>query len=92
MRDVTIANWIKIGLLGEQRETAAESTVDFDALLPSLDVWLDVVDGKVEIDVRGDLTGILTLSIQTKNPAGVAGSSQVKMVAGTGFEPVTFRL
>ncbi|MCT9000413.1 recombinase family protein [Chelativorans intermedius] len=46
------------------------------------DIVLTPVDGKVEIDVRGDLAGILTLSVQTKNPAGRAGSSQVKMVAG----------
>ncbi|WP_268740644.1 recombinase zinc beta ribbon domain-containing protein [Novosphingobium beihaiensis] len=46
------------------------------------DIVLTPVDGKVEIDVRGDLAGILTLSVQTKNPAGGAGSSQVKMVAG----------
>ena len=56
------------------------------------DIVLTPVDGKVEIDVRGDLAGILTLSVQTKNPAGGAGSSQVKMVAGAGFEPATFRL
>ncbi|WP_163268689.1 recombinase family protein [Chelativorans alearense] len=56
------------------------------------DIVLTPVDGKVEIDVRGDLAGILTLSVQTKNPAGRAGSSQVKMVAGAGFEPATFRL
>src|SRR5690606_5600611 len=56
------------------------------------DIVLTPVDGKVEIDVRGDLAGILTLSVQTKNPAGRAGSSQVKMVAGVGFEPTTFRL
>ena len=42
LRDVTIANWTKFDLLGEQWEADAESTVDFDALLPSLDVWLDV--------------------------------------------------
>ncbi|TPW26571.1 recombinase family protein [Martelella alba] len=56
------------------------------------DIVLTPVDGKVEIDVRGDLAGILTLSVQTKNPAGGAGSSQVKMVAGAGFEPAAFRL
>ncbi|VDS10511.1 Recombinase [Paracoccus haematequi] len=50
------------------------------------------VEGKIEIDVQGDLAGILMISVQTKNPAGVAGSSQVKMVAGAGFEPAAFRL
>ncbi|MFQ0814972.1 hypothetical protein AVM02_01415 [Brucella anthropi] len=32
------------------------------------DIILTPVDGKVEIDVRGDLAGILTLSVQTKSP------------------------
>ena len=50
------------------------------------------VNGKVEIDVQGDLAGILMISAQTKKPADKAGGSQVKMVAGTGFEPVTFGL
>ena len=35
-----------------------------------------------EIDVQGDLAGILMISAQTKKPAGGAGQSQVKMVAG----------
>lgn len=34
------------------------------------DIVLTPVDGRIEIDVRGDLAGILTLSAQTKNPAG----------------------
>ncbi|WP_232816664.1 recombinase family protein [Paracoccus zhejiangensis] len=55
-------------------------------------IVLTPVDGKVEIDVQGDLAGILTISTQSKNPAAGATGSQVKMVAGTGFEPVTFRL
>ncbi|WP_205602518.1 hypothetical protein [Chelativorans alearense] len=46
------------------------------------DIVLTPVDGKVEIDVRGDLAGILTLSAERKNPAGGAGSPQVMMVAG----------
>jgi predicted ATP-dependent endonuclease of OLD family len=42
LRDITIANWVKIDLLGEEWESDAEPTIDFNALLPSLDVWLDV--------------------------------------------------
>ena len=41
LRDVTIANWTKIDLLGEEWEADAGSTIDLNALLPSLDVWLD---------------------------------------------------
>lgn len=55
-------------------------------------IVLTPADGKVEIDVQGDLAGILTLSVRTKNPTSQAGPSQVKMVAGAGFEPATFRL
>ena len=47
-------------------------------------IVLTPVEGKMEIDVQGDLAGILTISTQSKNPAGRAGSSQVKMVAGAG--------
>ena len=47
-------------------------------------IILTPVDGKMEIDVQGDLAGILTISVQSKNPASGAGSSQVKMVAGAG--------
>ncbi len=45
-------------------------------------IILTPVDGKMEIDVQGDLAGILTISVQSKNPTSGAGSSQVKMVAG----------
>ena len=55
-------------------------------------IVLTPVAGKVEIDVQGDLAGILMISAQTKNPAGGRGGSQVKMVAGAGFEPAAFRL
>ncbi|KAB2792292.1 recombinase family protein [Brucella anthropi] len=55
-------------------------------------IVLTPVDGKVEIDVQGDLAGILMISAQTKNPAGERGGSQLKMVAGAGFEPAAFRL
>ena len=35
------------------------------------------------IDVRGDLAGILAISLNRKKPVTRAGSSQVEMVAGT---------
>ncbi|MVA27881.1 recombinase family protein [Agrobacterium vitis] len=58
------------------------------------DIILTPADGKIEIDVRGDLAGILTIAAERKNPAAgkAAGLSQVKMVAGAGFEPAAFRL
>ena len=61
--------------------------------------------GELTIDVRGDLAGILEISLKRKKPAKEAGfcaaetgvsqnlrQSQVKVVAGVGFEPTTFRL
>ncbi|MGB8400107.1 MAG: recombinase family protein, partial [Bradyrhizobium sp.] len=48
--------------------------------------------GELKIDVRGDLAGILAVSLKTKAPATGARVSQVEMVAGIGFEPMTFRL
>ena len=45
-------------------------------------IVLTPVEGKVEIDVQGDLAGILEISAQSKNPAEGRGGSQVKMVAG----------
>ena len=57
---------------------------------------LTPVNGKLEIELRGELTGILSLCAGAKQqkPAqsGTERALQVKMVAGTGFEPVTFRL
>ena len=64
---------------GEKRVEAADiirSLVEAIVLTPA--------DGKVEIDVRGDLAGILEISAQSKNPAAGAAGSQVKMVAGAG--------
>ena len=49
-------------------------------------------DGELKIDVAGDLAGILTIAVKAKAPAAGAGAAQVELVAGTGFEPVTFRL
>jgi site-specific DNA recombinase len=47
----------------------------------------------LEIDVQGDLAGILKVASNAKSHAVLrAGLSQVELVAGTGFEPVTFRL
>ena len=73
-----------------QRIEAAEiirSLIDRIVLTPGED--------RIEIDVQGDLAGILTLSAQRKNRAADAAGSQVKMVAGqdlnlrpSGYEPM----
>ena len=49
-------------------------------------------DGELAIDVNGDLAGILAIAHEKAPPAGADGASQVKLVAGIGFEPMTFRL
>jgi hypothetical protein len=41
-------------------------------------------EGELQIDVRGDLTGILSFSLKTRTPATRAGGSQFEVVAGTG--------
>ncbi len=40
-------------------------------------------DGTLQVDVRGDLAGILSISLKSKTPATRTGGSQVEMVAGT---------
>ena len=54
-------------------------------------------NGKLRIDIKGDLIGILDLcaGAEKKKPGTVSSaglSEQLKMVAGAGFEPTTFRL
>ncbi len=46
------------------------------------------------IDIEGELAGILTLSRDGKKAAGLSPDDlvQMKLVAGIGFEPMTFRL
>jgi site-specific DNA recombinase len=50
--------------------------------------------GKLDIDLHGDLAGILSLAGKKDRPFDQNGLSfqQVKVVAGIGFEPMTFRL
>jgi site-specific DNA recombinase len=50
--------------------------------------------GTLRIEVRGQLASILSLCGQAKGASISAGalSKQIKMVAGIGFEPMTFRL
>nr|WP_246781518.1 recombinase family protein [Rhodoblastus sphagnicola] len=63
-------------------------------------------EGRLDVEVRGALAGILTIASTPKGQKarfgggnaksrpvdGAALALQVEMVAGTGFEPVTFRL
>jgi site-specific DNA recombinase len=51
-------------------------------------------DGTLRIEVRGELAAILALSAGGKKPGPKdrAFAEQIKVVAGVGFEPTTFRL
>jgi len=53
-------------------------------------------DGTLRVEIRGELASILSLSAAGCAAPGVAPTAalaqQVKMVAGIGFEPMTFRL
>ena len=59
-------------------------------------VTLTPEDGALAIDLRGELASMLELCAcgeMQKAPEEVSSEAlQIKMVAGTGFEPVTFRL
>ena len=52
-------------------------------------------DGHLRIELHGELAGILALSAAGEMPSGLSAdrlAEQIKMVAGVGFEPTTFRL
>ncbi len=74
----------------ENRTEAADllrSLIDRIELIPN-------ADGKLDIDLYGDLAGILGLAANKNGPLDESDPSlrQVKVVAGIGFEPMTFRL
>ncbi|NJL50212.1 MAG: recombinase family protein [Bacteroidales bacterium] len=71
------------------QEDSEEKRMVASDLLRSLvrEIILPPEEGELQIDVRGDLAGILAISLNNKRPAGGAGRSQVEMVAGIGFEP-----
>jgi DNA invertase Pin-like site-specific DNA recombinase len=52
-------------------------------------------DGQLRIELRGEPAAILALAANNKKPGGLSATGlaeQIKMVAGIGFEPTTFRL
>jgi site-specific DNA recombinase len=74
-------------------DTRAEA---FDTIRSLIDeIRLVPEDGKLRIDLYGELAGILAISADSRKPAGLSTdglSEQIMMVAGAGFEPATFRL
>ena len=66
-------------------DNAVHSLVDKIVLTPR--------DGKLQVDLAGDLAAILAMATNKKPAENEPdGMVQVKMVAGVGFEPTTFRL
>src|ERR1700730_15933523 len=92
-----MANFYRIQvaeLYGALQEEAEAKRLKAGEVLrsPVKEIILTPEDSELQIDVRGDLAGILAVSLKSKTPASSARGSQFEMVAGTGFEPVTFRL
>ncbi len=65
--------------------------VDKIVLVPVTD---DEGHKSLSIDLHGHLAGILSLATKAKRPLGESGLEigYMKLVAGVGFEPTTFRL
>jgi site-specific DNA recombinase len=67
------------------------------ALIRSLvdEIRLVPENGALRVELQGELAGILALAADSKKPGGLTAAGlaeQIKMVAGVGFEPTTFRL
>ncbi len=75
-----------------QSETRQEAFKLIRGLIDA--VMLTPIDGRLEIELRGDLAGILAVSEAGTESAFSPQEKalQIKMVAGVGFEPTTFRL
>jgi hypothetical protein len=74
--------------------TRAEAADILRSLIDRITITPDLKTGAPELSLEGNLAGILSLSQTAKNAAGISPDDvqQVKLVAGVGFEPTTFRL
>ncbi|WP_443024596.1 recombinase family protein [Sphingomonas sp. Leaf343] len=87
----------KVGQLTAAFEDDALKAQAFERLRSLIEaVVLTPEDGDLAIDLRGELASMLSLcaGAETQKASAVVTEEvlQMKMVAGTGFEPVTFRL
>lgn len=74
-----------------QEETRTEAAEILRGLID--EIRLTPEDGALRIDLKGALAGILRLAAGSKKPVTEGdGLEQIKVVAGGGFEPPTFRL
>ncbi len=70
--------------LQEDCEARRMSAADvLRSLVKEIVLTPDAESGELQIEVHGDLAGILTIALERKKPADGAGGSQVEMVAGT---------
>ena len=84
--------------LGEallEQNAAAEAVEILRSLIDRIVVHPDI--GKESgflLDIEGDSAGILSLCQTSKKAVGISSDDlvQIKLVAGVGFEPTTFRL
>ena len=74
-------------------DARSEATEILRGLIEAIAVEFDEA-GKPQISITGDLAGMLSLSQANKKAASVSEDDvqQIKLVAGVGFEPTTFRL
>ena len=87
--------------VSELRESLADLSAQHDAIeiLRGLIDKIVIHSAEAEphgfvVDLEGDLAGILSLCQEGKKAAGLSSDDlvQIKLVAGVGFEPTTFRL
>ena len=74
--------------------TRPEATEVLRRLIDAVVVGFGQSDEPAHVTLHGDLAGILSLSQANKKAASVSegDAAQIKLVAGVGFEPTTFRL
>ena len=85
----------KVADLQEALQSEDTKTEAFELIRSLVDeIRLIPVDGALKIELKGDLASILALCTQSKSPSVFTPErlEQVKLVAGVGFEPTTFRL
>ena len=86
----------QVGALHEALQDDTEATrLKAGEILRSLvkEIILTPEAGELKIDVRGDLAGILAISPRKQKPRPLGpGFRNSRVVAGIGFEPMTFRL
>ncbi len=85
----------KVAALHEALEDEASRTEAMELIRSLIEaIVLVPQDGNLRVEVRGELAAILALVAGSKKPglADRADAEQIKVVAGVGFEPTTFRL